>query len=338
MAVSEAMIEIKDLHKTFRRGRLSDRLFFRSRQTDHPVLRGIDLELAQGEFVGLLGLNGAGKTTILKTVATVLTADSGTVRVLGYDADKEGRHVRDRLGYVLADERSFYWRLSARANLEFFASLDNLHGSAARARIDYLLARMDLLKDADQPVQSYSTGMKQRLAIVRGLMKRPRVLLMDEPTRSIDSVHSAEVWLLVRQELEENHGCLLMVTHQIQEALSVCNRIAILSDGQIVLDTTAAMMERHTVDRDGFTVSVRGLELADLEVLRSCDGVLAVHLAGEVAGEQFLDIRTRDDEEPLAGVIGRITEMGGTVCSLKRVAPLQGVVERLLAGQGEATR
>lgn len=338
MAGSDAMIEIQGLHKTFRRGRLSDRLLFRNRQTDHHVLRGIDLEVAQGEFVGLLGLNGAGKTTILKTVATVLTADAGTVRVLGYDADSEGKHVRHRVGYVLADERSFYWRLSARANLEFFASLDNLHGRAARERIDYLLGRLDLMRDADQPVRTYSTGMKQRLAIVRGLLKRPRVLLMDEPTRSIDSVHSAEVWLLVREELEQNDGCLLMVTHQIQEALSVCNRIAILSDGQIVLNTTAAMMERHTVDRDGFTVSVRGLEPTEVELLRTCEGVLAVQLAGEVAGEQFLDIRTRDGEEPLAGVIGRITALGGTVCSLKRAAPLQGVVERLLAGQPGATR
>lgn len=331
MAAPEPMIEIRGVHKSFHRGRLSERIPLVRTAAPAEVLNGVDLDVHQGELVALLGLNGSGKTTILRTVATLLSPDSGTVRVCGLDVETHAAQVRNLVGYVLADERSFYWRLSARDNLEFFASLDRLHGQAARGRIDHLLSRLDLLKDADLPVGTFSTGMKQRLAIARGLLKRPRVLLLDEPTRSIDSVHAGEVWRLVREELEENAGSLLVVTHQIQEALSVCSRVAILADGQIALSTSSAMMERYTVDRAGFTVSVRGLEPDQLEVLRRCDGVLEVRLDSQVAGEQFLAIRTRDDEAPLAGVIGRITEMGGTVCSLKRAAPLQGVVESLLA-------
>ena len=239
-----------------------------------------------------------GKTTLMKTIATLLLPDSGTVSVLGYDAVRDAKAVRANVGYVMADERSFHWRLDARQNLDFFARLDGISASRRESRIDYLLSRLDLTSAARRPFGQFSTGMKQRLAVARALLKCPRVLLMDEPTRSIDPAHAADVWRLVRDEVSDVEGCLLMVTHQIQEALSLCSRVAILADGQIVLDTSASAMERYASDLDGFTVSVRGLAGGDLSRLRLIQGIRDVQVVSQMAGEQ--NPRDHDDERRCA--------------------------------------
>jgi len=326
----EPMIEIAGLRKEFAHTGIKS-LLRRKKAATIDVLRGVDLRVEQGDYVALLGANGAGKTTILKSLATVLLPDSGTVSVLGMDVTREQQRVRESVGYVLADERSFHWRLSAPANLDFFAQLEGLAPAVRAQRITFLLERLDLASAAERPFGEFSTGMKQRLAVARALLKSPRVLLMDEPTRSIDPAHSADVWRLVREEVERVSGCLVLVTHQIQEALSLCTRVAILSEGQIVLDTTAEAMERIATDLDGFTVSVRGLPRTGLEQLRTVEGVSDVRLASQVAGEQVLEVSTDSGcEPPLGGLIQEITNMGATICSLNRATPLQGVVERLL--------
>lgn len=325
--MAEAMIRIDGLHKTFRRPGLQS--FLRpGAVATHEVLRGVDLEIMQGDYVALLGANGVGKTTVLKTVATLLTPDRGTVSVFGMDVAHHGRAVRDVTGYVLADERSFHWRLNAAENLEFFAQLDG----KGRERVRYLLDRLDLTSAGARPFGEFSTGMKQRLAVARALLKSPRVLLMDEPTRSIDPAHAAEVWRLVREEVERVDGCLVLVTHQIQEALSLCSRVAILAEGRIVLDTSAAALEKIATDLDGFTVSVRGLPRTGLVQLAKVPGIRDVRVASQVAGEQVLEVSTHKGQElPLGGFIEELTAIGATVCSLQRATPLQSVVERLLA-------
>lgn len=327
----EPMITVQGLHKTFRRPGLKAFLRPGSVQS-HEVLKGVDLEVSSGDYVALLGANGAGKTTILKSIATLLTADRGTVSVLGLDAARQGRRVRDVTGYVLADERSFHWRLSAAENLEFFAQLDGISGERANTRVRYLLDRLDLASAGARPFGEFSTGMKQRLAVGRALLKSPRVLLMDEPTRSIDPAHAADVWRLVREEVEAVDGCLVLVTHQIQEALSLCTRVAILAEGHIVLDTSSSALEKIATDLDGFTVSVRGLPRTGLAQLGAVPGVRNVRIASQVAGEQVLEVSTlKGHELPLGGFIQELTAMGATVCSLQRATPLQSVVERLLA-------
>ena len=327
----EPMIRIAGMRKTFRRPGLKGFLRPASVPTTE-VLRSVDLEVERGDYVALLGANGAGKTTILKSVATLLLPDAGTVSVLGTDVAKHARAVRDITGYVLADERSFHWRLDATANLDFFARLDGIPAAERATRIQFLLGRLDLLSAGNRLFGEYSTGMKQRLAAARALLKSPRVLLMDEPTRSIDPAHAADVWRLVREEVERVDGCLVLVTHQIQEALSLCTRVAILAEGRIVLDTTASALEKIATDLDGFTVSVRGLPAAGLDHLRGVQGVRDVRVASQVAGEQVLEVSTAKGAElPLGGFIQELTGLGATLCSLQRATPLQSVVERLLA-------
>jgi ABC-2 type transport system ATP-binding protein len=336
MPTPDVMVEVEGLRKKFSSAGPLARLRSRRPADCVEVLRGIDLEIHEGDFVALLGANGVGKTTVMKTIATLLHPDSGTVTVLGHDSQRHEKRVREAVGYVMADERSFHWRLSGPENLEFFAKLDGIGALAGRERIAHLLSRLDLSGAGERPFGQFSTGMKQRLSVARALLKRPRVLLMDEPTRSIDPAHAAEVWRLVREEMEAVSGCLIVVTHQIQEALSLCSRVAILASGQIVLNTSARSMERYAADLDGFTVSVRGLAQGGLEQLRTFQGIRDVRVASQVSGEQVLEVSTHNGDLALAGFLGEITGMGGTICSLQRATPLQGVVERLLSGEKEA--
>lgn len=329
---SDTLVEIVGLRKCFAAPHsISGRLRRLRTAESVDVLSGVSLAVRRGEFVALLGANGAGKTTILKTIATLLHADGGNVRVCGLEGKSHERRVRDLVGYVMADERSFHWRLTASQNLDFFGRLNGMGRTERQARIRYLLARLDLTSAGDRNFGQFSTGMKQRLAVARALLKRPTVLLMDEPTRSVDPAHAADVWRLVQEEVESTSGCLILVTHQIQEALSLCSRVAILADGKIVLDTTAEVLGRHAREVDGFTVSVRGLDPIGLRRLKLFQGIRDVRVASQVAGEQLLEVLTINGDGCMPGFLGELTGMGATICSLQRATPLQGVVENLLA-------
>ena len=151
-----------------------------------PVLQNINLAVAEGEFFGLLGPNGAGKTTLFKMLATLVLPDAGTATVGGYDVVSESQKVRSVLAPVIADERSLYWRLTAHDNLELFAKLQGMHGSAVHTRVQEVLDVVGLSDTAEKIVAAFSSGMKQRLLIARALVAQARVLLLDEPTRSLD--------------------------------------------------------------------------------------------------------------------------------------------------------
>ncbi|MCK9518164.1 MAG: ABC transporter ATP-binding protein [Dehalococcoidia bacterium] len=328
----EPMVQLCGIQKAFAERSLARTLRLRrGGQARQHVLRGVDLSVAQGDFLALLGANGAGKTTILKIVATLLLPDAGSARVLGADVTRHRSIAAENVGYVMADERSFHWRLTAEENLDFFARLDRLSPRERKLRVRELLTRLDLHSAGNRPFGQFSTGMKQRLAVARALLKRPSILLMDEPTRSIDPAHAAAVWQLVREEIAAADGCLVVVTHQVQEALSLCSRVAILADGQVALDTTASTMERYAGNLTGISLSVRALPQGGIEQLRCVPGVRDVRVASQLGGEQLLEVWTADGDLPLAGLIGEITGMGGAVCSLQRATPLQAVVERLLA-------
>src|SRR3990172_8165098 len=150
------------------------------------ALKNVNLQIRHGEIVALLGPNGAGKTTLLKILSTLVLPTSGTAYVKGYEIVRCEDDVKKSIGLVTGEERSFYWRLTGRQNLEFFAALYGLRPDEAKPRIDALLEQLDLSAAADNMFYSYSSGMKQKLALVRGLLCNPAVLFLDEPTKSVD--------------------------------------------------------------------------------------------------------------------------------------------------------
>src|SRR2546425_8022004 len=195
-------VDARGLVKVFERGR---RTFWQrlrgqpDRRERFHAVDGIDLIVEPGEIFGLLGPNGAGKTTTMKMLATLLIPTSGTIRVLGIDPLARPREVRARLGAMLSGERSLYWKLTGRENLEYFAALYHVPPGESKARIANVLAGVKLADRADDYVERYSTGMRQRLALARALLPDPSLVVLDEPTVGLDPQASRDLRDRVRE-------------------------------------------------------------------------------------------------------------------------------------------
>jgi ABC-2 type transport system ATP-binding protein len=197
------------------------------------ALDKISLSIASGQVLAVLGPNGSGKTTTLKLVSTMLLPDEGKVRVQGMDTRTGSNAVRKNVGFAVAAERSFFPRLTARENLDFFSALDDVPRSLRPNRIEELLKATGLLDAADTLVMKFSSGMYQRLAIARALMKQPSVVLLDEPTRSLDAGAAAQFWDLVRSLADEG-STVMLATHNFHEAAAVGDHIVVLHCGSAV--------------------------------------------------------------------------------------------------------
>jgi len=211
---------------------LECRALARSFGTRRP-LDGVDLAARPGTVTALLGSNGAGKTTLMKILATLLIPSAGSASVAGCDVLRDPAGVRRALGYVSSEERSFHWRLTARQNLEFFGALQGLSRREADRRADPLLSELDLLDRAGTRFGELSTGMKQALGIVRGLLHAPQVVLLDEPTRSLSPDLGRKVAELLRRLAEQDGRTILFATHNLFEAEQVAHVVAVLHQGRI---------------------------------------------------------------------------------------------------------
>ncbi|MGA7291832.1 MAG: ABC transporter ATP-binding protein [Terriglobales bacterium] len=207
----------------------------RERGGETIALKDVSFSAAQAEVVALLGPNGSGKTTALKLISTMLLPDAGSVRVDGFDTRDDAGKVRRQVGIAVAGERSFFPRLSARENLDFFAALDEVSRGNRWERIDEVLCTTGLEEHADTLVMKFSSGMYQRLGIARALVKQPGVLLLDEPTRSLDAATTAHFWTTIRRLAAQNTAVLL-ATHNFAEAVAVAERLLLLHRGELLAD------------------------------------------------------------------------------------------------------
>ncbi|MFH1339582.1 MAG: ABC transporter ATP-binding protein, partial [Candidatus Omnitrophota bacterium] len=176
------------------------RLDFRHRQ---PVraLENLSFSLNKGEIIGVLGPNGAGKTTLLKIISTLILPDKGTVTVSGFQVGRNDNEIKSLIGLVAPGERSFYWRLSGRQNLEFFAAMYGLNKKEAKKKVEELFSVLKIdYKEQDRRFDSYSSGMKQKFALIRSLLNDPDVLLFDEPTKSLDYAAALEFRNFIKNE------------------------------------------------------------------------------------------------------------------------------------------
>ena len=211
-----------------------------------PALRDISFQIRSGEAVALLGANGAGKSTLLRILSTLLLPTSGTALIGGHDAVTSPRAVRRELGYHAGSDQGFYSRLTGRENLHFFGRLNQLSSAAARARIGQLADQFELSEALDRQVRTLSSGTLQRLSLARALLHSPRVLLLDEPTRSLDAIAAASFrQFLKSQVLQGGATTLLFASHSLPEIELLANRVAILHRGRLLaLDSPAALRGR----------------------------------------------------------------------------------------------
>lgn len=193
----------------------------------HGALSEVSISVRRGEIFGLLGPNGSGKTTLQKIICGLLTPDTGKVTVVG-------------AAYVFDGERSFYWRLTGRQNLEFFAALSGCDQAGVRPKIASLARRLGVEAHLDKQFAAFSAGNRQKLSLIRALLTEPEVLVLDEPTRSLDPGVTQEVHNLMRELVRRDGKTVIWATHNLPEAEAVCDRAALLSSGRMLAEAPAA--------------------------------------------------------------------------------------------------
>jgi ABC-2 type transport system ATP-binding protein len=236
------------------------------------AVRGVDLRVTHGELFGLLGPNGAGKTTTIKMLNTLLLPTGGAARVLGHDVVRSPIAVRRRIGYVFGGDRGLYDRLSAVDNLRYFAELYGVEPREQRRRIAEVLDIVALAGRQRERVEGFSRGMRQRLHIARGLLHRPEVLFMDEPSLGVDPVAARELRRTVA-DLSAQGTTIILTTHYMAEAEELCDRIAIIADGRIKAQGTPAELKARLGGRAVLEIEVHGATPQHTERIRRLPGV-----------------------------------------------------------------
>jgi len=225
-------VEINQLTKVFSSPTGLLKKLYRTTKTRVIALKDVNLTVNEGEIFGLVGRNGAGKTTLIKSISTLIEPTSGQIRVFGYDTVKQSGEVKARVGLVTSDDRSFYGRLTGEQNLMFFARLHGIDDNQARRSIKVLTELLELEEQKGKRFHEFSTGNKQRLAIARALLTDPPLILLDEPTRSLDPIAASDLRRMIRERMSRGKT-IIITTHNLPEAEELCGRVAILSRGEI---------------------------------------------------------------------------------------------------------
>ncbi|MFE6837657.1 ATP-binding cassette domain-containing protein [Streptomyces sp. NPDC057705] len=234
------------------------------------ALRGLDLAVAEGTVCGLLGPNGAGKTTAVRVLTTLTAPTAGRALVAGHDVTREPAAVRRAIG-VTGQHASVDGDLTGRENLRLFARLTGLRGSAGRARADELLERFGLTEAADRVAATWSGGMKRRLDLAAGLVTRPRVLFLDEPTTGLDPAAREQIWSAVRTLAQEG-TTVLLTTQYLEEADRLADDIVVVDRGRVAATGTPAGLKARIGAYAEVTVAARGALPAAAGVLDQLTG------------------------------------------------------------------
>ena len=244
----EPAIAIESLEKLFPPTRSGWRTFLQPFENPTAVaLAGLSFEVREGEALALLGANGAGKSTLLRILATLLLPTRGSARLAGYDAVHQPKEVRRKLGYHAGTDHGFYARLTGRENLKFFGRLNHLSTAVAAQRILQLGGQFHLEEALDRQVRTLSSGTVQRLSLARALLHEPRVLLLDEPTRSLDAIAASEFRRFLKSEiLRSGNTSLLFASHTLPEVELLADRVAVIDAGRLLACDTPPALKRIT--------------------------------------------------------------------------------------------
>ncbi|HEX9495272.1 MAG TPA: ATP-binding cassette domain-containing protein [Candidatus Limnocylindria bacterium] len=309
-------IELRDIRRVFniKTGTI--------RRHDKQVVAvdGLSLDVREGELFGLLGPNGAGKTTTIKILTTLLIPTAGSATIHGRDVVRDAGTVRREIGFVFGGERGLYYRLSGRNNLRYFAELYAVPPREIGRRVDELLDLVGLTDRAEESVEGYSRGMKQRLHLARTLIHRPKVLFLDEPTIGLDPVGARDVRRIVA-DLHDRGTTIVLTTHYLFEADAMCQRIGVIDKGRLVALGTPAELKAGASDVSVVEVEVFGVG-ADV-----VDGVRALEFVDSVVVEQrelrqLLRVQTTLGDRAVAPLLAA---MGGT--QVGRVAVREATLE-----------
>jgi ABC-2 type transport system ATP-binding protein len=280
----------------------------KSYQANRPnAVDGISFEVSPGEILGLLGPNGAGKTTTVKSILGLVEPTAGSVHLAGYDMARQRHKALLHAGAVLEGARNIYWRLSVRANLKYFGALKGLRGKDLAARVDRVLALVDLADRAEDEARVLSRGMQQKAALAVAVLHDPAVLLLDEPTLGLDVQAARAIESAVRQLASEQKKAILLTTHQMSLAERLCDRVFVISNGKKVVDgpmtdVLESFGEQQTIEvRVGVAVDDDTIErirqvFPHLSVVTEEDSTLLSSSNGSTQRDMLDLVRLADEE------------------------------------------
>jgi ABC-2 type transport system ATP-binding protein len=306
-------IDVRELSKSYPVPRPFRQLLRRQAASDSVLaLDRVSFAVEAGEVLGLLGPNGAGKTTLINILCTLLTPSSGEVRIEGHDVQVSPELLRRRIGLVTSNERSFYWRLTGRQNLRFFAELYHVPAVDVERRIEEFIAALDLRDFVDRRFDGYSTGIRQRFAFARALLHRPRILFMDEPTKGLDPNASAALLQLIRERiLHVWQPTVIITSHNLTEIETLCGRVAIIDRGRMLRIGTLADLARSIRSHEAYAVQVAAADGGLLDGLKTLLGHDRVRARDGVP--VTLELGLEDGERGLSEALRCILDHGAVI-------------------------
>jgi ABC-2 type transport system ATP-binding protein len=283
---------------------------------------GISFSVPKGEIFGLLGPNGAGKTTTIKMLCTLITPTSGDAFINGNSLASDQQKVRESLGVMLTGERTLYWKLTGRENLEYFAALYHLDPLDARKRIDELLDLVGLKQHEHMLVENYSTGMRVRLSFAKAILNDAPVLLFDEPTASLDPQSSRLIRDTIRSLKKEGHA-IILTTHNMEEADLLSDRVAIIDRGSIVALGSPSELKDKVKSSDVIEIEARNLSDRIVNALETFSEVSKIALATDPQSSEkgSLRIHAEKGKEVLPKVLEFLVRKQVSVTKVSFIEP-----------------
>jgi ABC-2 type transport system ATP-binding protein len=316
----DKIIEVNNLSKTYyskkRKG------LIKSEKTKVQALKNLSFHVNRGEIFGLLGPNGAGKTTLIKILTTLLLPTSGTAKINDFPLDHE-RGVKMSIGAMLMGERGLYWKLTGRENLKYFGALYHVPKKLCEARIENLIELLELEDYIDRTIETFSSGMKMKMVFARALINDAPILMLDEPTNTLDVKEARRLRKIVREQNETKNKTIIYCTHQMYEAEELCHRVAIIDHGRILaLDDPLELKDGlHQSD----ILSIEGSIPEDAQLaVKSLPGVISANILvkrsnnGSTEEKPFLSIVCEDSHQILPEIITTLNHKGAVIRNIDK--------------------
>ena len=295
---------------------------FKSEEKRVEALKGVSLEIRAGDIFGLLGPNGAGKTTLIKCLTTLLLPTSGQATINGYCLTKQDNQIRATVGCMLMGERGLYWKLTARENLNFFGALYHLGPAARRRRTEAVLERLNLGDIADRAVETYSSGQRMKLAFAKALINDAPLLILDEPTTTLDVPSARELRSVVRELNQKEGKTVIYTTHIMTEAETLCHRVAVVDRGQVL--ALGTVPELKTALKRDAVIRIEGVISAKAgRAVEGLPGIVRVAMAA-VDGHTQLTVVVQD---PTAMLPRLIETLSAHAAVMQKIAPEEVTLE-----------
>jgi ABC-2 type transport system ATP-binding protein len=309
------LLSIRNVSKTFVIRGMKSYIGLASTKRVH-ALRDISFDVPAGRVTALLGPNGAGKTTLINIICDLVRADAGSVHIDGLPVSGDHYDVHRLVGLTTTNERSFFWRLSGRQNLNFFAALYDLPRDVARKRMEELVERFGLEDHINRLFRFYSTGMKKRLALVRCLMHDPKVLLLDEPTNGLDPAAADDFIILVHTQIVAQGKSVIWATHRMQEVVDLCDHVIVLGEGRILFQGAVSEFKNLSKVPSGYRLEVHLPEGRDEDIISYLQS-WGANMERQENNLQVMTPRDRTDLE-MSAMLGKLIEFGAVIKSLEQ--------------------